>query len=306
MIISEKIKKKINNIEKKIIFDYGRKGKLLWIPDVPYTKWAYRVMFGHKLDLRNPQTYNQKLQWMKLYYVKPEYIRMADKYTVKDIIASKIGEEHIIPTIEAYDSFDEINFDKLPDQFVLKCNHDSGGIVICDDKSKLDIDKSRSILAPKLSSNFYWLWRERIYKTIKPKIIAEKFMGDNLTDYKFFCFDGKPVAIQVDIDRFYNHKRNMYTTEWKLMDMDYVYPSDKELVVEKPEKLDEMLEIAKKLSTGIPHVRVDLYQIDNKVYFGEMTFCSQAAVGRFFPSEYDLEFGKYIDISKLKKEINMK
>ncbi len=265
---------------------------------------VYKERMGYELNLEAPQTYNEKLQWMKLFYHNPLYTTLVDKYSVKQYVEERIGKEYLIPTIGVWDRFDDIDFEKLPQQFVLKCTHDSGGLVICKDKSKLDVQKARETITKCLKHNFYYSGFEWPYKNVKPRIIAEKYMvdesGTELKDYKFFCFDGVPKFVQMDYDRFCGHKRNMYDINWNRLPFSLEFPTDLEREFAKPKGLDMMIDIATRLSKGFPHVRVDLYNVDVRVYFGEMTFFHGSGFEHFDPEEWDLKFGKEIKLpSKL-------
>jgi len=270
------------------------------LPDKVYIKLKYRSRLKKKLNLKNPQTFNEKLQWLKLYDRNPEYIKLVDKYEVKKYIEEKLGKEYIIPTLGVWDKFEDIDFDKLPNQFVLKCTHDSGGLVICDDKSKLDLDEAKKKINQSLKTNYFWLGREWPYKSVKPRIIAEKFMVDEsgyeLKDYKFFCFNGEPKIIQVDFDRYTEHKKNLYTTDWKLCEFSFNYPAHPEIEIKKPEKLEKMIELAKVLAEGKPYVRIDFYSISGEIFFGEITFFPASGMGRFEPDKYDYELGQMIKL----------
>ncbi len=278
----------------------GNAGILKWLDDERYLKLRYKATFGKELDLDDPQTFNEKIQWLKLHDRNPEYTKMVDKYEVKKYVADKIGEKYIIPTYGAWDSFDEIDFDALPDSFVLKCTHDCGGVVICPDKNSLDISAARKKLNRRLKRNYYWPGREWPYKNVKPRIIAEKYMVDEsgyeLKDYKVFNFNGEPKIIVVDFDRFTDHKHNLYDTSWRLIDGEINYKSDPKRKIAKPACLDEMLKISETLSQGIPFVRTDLYCIDDKVYFGEMTFYHGSGFSEFRPESLGLEFGSWLTL----------
>ena len=219
------------------------------IPDSVYLKYMYRRIMGKKLDLKNPKTFNEKLQWLKLYDRKPEYTKMVDKYEVRKYIKEKIGEEYLIPLAGGpWDQFDDIDFSKLPDQFVLKCTHDSGSVVICRDKNDFDIGAIRKKFNRALKGNFFYGGREWPYKNVKPRIIAEQYMADEsgveLKDYKIFNFNGVPRIIQVDYDRFVRHKRNLYNTDWQYMDFAIKYETDSNITINKPANLEEMLRMA--------------------------------------------------------------
>ena len=271
------------------------------VSDEKYLKMRYKNVFNKSLNLKNPKTFNEKLQWLKLYDRNPLYTKLVDKYEVKDYVANIIGKEHVIPTIGVYDSFDDINFEKLPKQFVIKCTHDSGGLVIVKDKNKLDIKKAKKKINKSLKKNYYYCGREWPYKNVKPRIIIEKYMEDNKTkelrDYKFFCFNGIPKFMFLATDRQKNQtKFNFYDMNFNLLPFTQGHPNDLRKI-SKPEKFDEMVALSKKLSVNIPHVRVDFYEINGKVYFGEMTFYHYSGFTKFDPEEWDEKFGNYIVIN---------
>lgn len=274
-----------------------------WCPllsDKVYLKLKYKKEMGVPLDLENPRTFNEKLQWLKLYDRNPEYCKMVDKYTVKDYVANRIGKSFIIPTIGVWDTFDDIDFDSLPQQFVLKCTHDSGGLVICKDKSRLDMAAAKEKINKCMKRNFFYYGREWPYKNVKPQIIAEEYMVDEsgveLKDYKFYAFDGMVKMIQVDFGRFTNHRRNLYTPDWTIIKESIQYPCDFSQKLERPAQLEEMLDLASSLSKGFPHVRVDFYIANERVYFGEMTFYSECGFGRFSTREFELKVGGWIKL----------
>lgn len=284
----------------KFVMHYATKG-MFPVSDKWYLEKLFFRATGCKLDLKNPRTFNEKLQWLKLYDRKPEYTQMVDKYEVKKLVAQKIGEEYIIPTLGVWEKFDRIDFDRLPQQFVLKCTHDSGSVIVVKDKSQFDRKAAKKKLDSALKRNFYYWGREWPYKNVKPRIIAEKYMtdesGTELKDYKIFNFDGKPEFIQVDYNRFVEHRRNLYSTDWKYMEKAIQYATDPSVQIQKPQKLDEMLDLAKKLSAGIPHVRTDFYSIDGgKIYFGELTFYHGSGFEKFDPEEFGVECGNMIKL----------
>ena len=257
------------------------------IPDKPYLILKYRVKMGSNLNLKNPKKYTEKIQWLKLNDYKPEYTDMVDKYNAKSFVSGIIGEQYIIPTLGVWDSFDEIDFTNLPNQFVLKCTHDSGGVVICKDKTVLDINAAKRKIENALKNDFYYAQRERPYKYVTRRIIAEQYMEDHvvndLRDYKIHCFNGEPKYLQVIGNRNHsNHTGNQmfYSFDWK--DAGWAFgdypPYNKDL--EKPYHLELMYEIAKKLSQGLRYIRVDLYEINGDVYFGELTLYP---AGGFYP-----------------------
>lgn len=272
------------------------------VPDSIYLKAIFRERMGYKLDLKNPQTFNEKLQWLKLYDRNPLYTTMVDKYAVKKYVADIIGEEYIIPTLGVWDKFDEINFDELPNQFVLKCTHDSGGLVICKDKSKLDMIKAKEKIERSLKTDYYLLGREWPYKNVPRRIIAEKYMEDTKTeelrDYKFFCFKGIVKALYVATDRQKDGedvKFDFFDSEYKHLAIKQGHDNAKE-IPEKPIGFIIMKELASKISERFREVRVDFYEVNGKVYFGEVTFFSNCGLQPFEPDEWDVSFGKWIEI----------
>ncbi len=291
-------------------FIINKKYRTLWLcklgfynnlSDDEYLKKLFRAKMGTALDLDNPQTFNEKLQWLKLYDRKPIYTTMVDKYGVKKYVADKIGEEYIIPTIGVWERFDDIDFDALPEQFVLKCTHDSGGLVICRDKSKLDLNAVKKKINRSLKRNYYSWGREWPYKDVKPRIIAEKYMVDKsgceLNDYKFFCFGGVCKCFKVDFDRFVEHHANYYDIKGNLLDFGEAdYPPKKDRIIELPSNMQQMIELAEKLSREIPFLRVDFYNINEKIYFGELTFFPASGMGAFTSEECDKKLGGWIDI----------
>lgn len=274
---------------------------LKWVPDAVYLKLLYYARTGKKLNLKNPKRFNEKIQWIKIYDHDPLYTMLADKYRVKDYIEKKIGAEYIIPTLGVWDSFEEIDFDKLPDQFVLKCNHDSGGLVICKDKSKLDMVKAKEKIEYCLKKNYFYQNREWAYKNIKRVIIAEKYMEDHITkdiqDYKFMCFGGKVQCIFVCSERYSGSglKVTFFDTDWNVLPFERHYMKSS-VAIEKPQNLRKMIALSEKLSEGIRFVRVDLYEINGQVYFGEMTFYPGSGMEEFRPDEWDYTLGDWIDI----------
>ena len=279
---------------------FGTRGYLKNMPDDVYLSRMFKAKVGYPLNLTSPKTFNEKLQWLKLHDRKPIYTTMVDKYAVKDYVASIIGEQYIIPTLGVWDNFDDIDFDALPNQFVLKCTHDSGGLVICKDKSKLDIKKAKKKINKSLHRNYYYMFREWPYKDVKPRIIAEKYMEDEsgyeLKDYKVFNFDGEPKMIQVDYGRFSRHMRNLYTTDWKYIEASIEYPTDPKYIIEKPEALEKMLELARTLSKGISHARTDFYSIDEKLYFGEITFYHGSGFEKFTPKSFENQISSWLKL----------
>lgn len=278
----------------------GFRGCFHWIPDELYLKILFRIKMGYKLDLKNPKTFNEKLQWLKLHDRNPLYTTLVDKYEVRQYIEDTIGKEYLIPLLGVWDRFEDIDFEQLPEQFVLKCTHDSGGIVICKDKSKLNLKKAKKKINTSLKKNFYWAFREWPYKNVKPRIIAEKYMvdesGTELKDYKIFCFDGKPKALFVATDR------SIHETKFDFFDIDFNhlpfmqhYPNNTEREITKPKGLEKMLVLAEKLTQDFKHCRADFYDINGQVYFGELTFSHFSGFEHFKPKEWDYKFGDWIN-----------
>lgn len=276
-----------------------------YLPD----KWAvsikYRNHFYRKLDLKNPQTFNEKLQWLKLYDRKPEYTRMVDKHLAKDYIAGIIGREYIIPTLGVWKSFDEIDFDALPEQFVLKCNHGSGDVVICKDKSAFDKASARKKLTAALAQDYYLVSREWPYKNVERRILAEQYIEDSVThdarDYKFFCFNGKVRCFRVDLDRFTGRHSNWYDLECNLIPYGTVGAeplTDRKITL--PDALDEMIVLAEKLSAGIPFLRVDFYYVDHKIYAGELTFYPASGLTPYTDMAWDRILGGWLTLPEHK------
>lgn len=270
--------------------------------DALFIRMKWKLRMDYPLNLDNPKTYNEKLQWLKLHDRKPIYTTMVDKYEAKKYVADIIGGEYIIPTLAIYDRVEDIEFDKLPNQFVLKWTHDSGGIVICKDKSKLDINVAIKKLKKGERSHYYWRSREWPYKNVKPRIIAEQYMEDEsgyeLKDYKFFCFDGEPKALFIATDRGKTDEE----TKFDFYDMDFNHlpftngHPNATREIKKPAGFEVMKRIASQLSKGIPHVRVDLYNINGKIYFGEITFFHWGGMKIFNPREWDYKFGEWIKL----------
>ena len=299
------VKKYLEN-PSHIFYFLKRKGLLENWSDEKYLKLMYKAYTGRKLNLEKPGAYTEKLQWLKIHDHKDIYTTMVDKYEAKKYVENKLGgAEYIIPTLGVWEHFDDIDFDTLPSQFVLKCTHDSAGLVICRDKSKLDYEKAKNKIESCLKRNFFTYGREWPYKNVKPRIIAEKYMEEPgsktgcLTDYKIFCFDGVPKAIMT-VEGGHDDEngivRRMYDPNWELLNVGlHGKPPVKESE-KAPEKLQEMLEIARKLSAGFKHLRVDLQEIDGKVYFGELTFYHMSGYEIFTPYEFDLYLGSLLNL----------
>ena len=272
------------------------------IPDEIFLKYKYKKYFGKKIDLKNPKTFNEKLQWLKLYDRKDAYTKMVDKYEVKNYVSGIIGEEYIIPTLGVYNNWNDIDFKQMPKQFVLKCTHDSGSSIVCTDKLNFDYEECKKKINKALKNNFFYEFREWPYKNVKPRILIEKYMEDNdssemLSDYKLFCFNGIVKTILVCSNRKGEFKNtDFYDSDWNLMPFTRERHENNPKGIKKPEKLEEMIQIAEKLSKDIPFVRVDLYEINGKVYFGELTFFPSSGFEGFKPEEYDTILGNWLDI----------
>ena len=289
-------------IDKDFRFVYlSRKEFYNNMPDEKFLKRKFKCLTQNDLNLDDPVSFNEKIQWLKINYRKPEFVQMVDKIAVKDYVAEKIGQEHIIPTLGIYNSFSDIDFDKLPDKFVIKCTHDSASTIVCSDKKTFDRKKAKKQINKSLKCNYHMLGREWPYKFVEPKIIIEKFMvdesGTELKDYKFFCFNGKVKCVSIDFDRFTNHRSNYFTPDFELTDIGkQVCPPDPDHKLDKPENWNEMIEIAQKLSDGLPFLRVDLYNINGKVYFGELTFYPASGFSLFMTPEQDKLLGEWIQL----------
>ncbi len=278
---------------------YGKYGDM---PDAEYLSRKSLAVFGRRLPLEAPQTFNEKLQWLKLNDRKPEYTVMVDKYKARNYISEKIGSQYLIPLLGAWDDPDKIDFDALPDKFVLKCNHNSGlGMCICKDKSALNIKQVKSNLRCGLRQDYYLTGREWPYKDVPRKIIAEQFMESDaggLTDYKIHCFNGEPKLILVCKDRFTSTglTEDFFTPNWEHLDIRRQTHPNSLTEIAKPEELPEILALAKRLSEGIPFLRVDFYIIEHKVYFSELTFYPASGFEKFVPERWDEILGAWLQL----------
>lgn len=272
-----------------------------FVPDEFYIKLQFKNFVGKELDLNNPSSFNEKMQWLKLYDRNPLYTNLVDKYEVRKYISEKIGEEHLIPLLGVYDSFEEIDFDQLPNQFVLKPTHTSGDIFICKDKSKINYGHLRKKVNKWLKRKYYYEHREWPYKNIKPRIICEKFMvdesGSELKDYKIFCFNGEPKCLFVALERHSESgmKMDFYDMDWNLLPFEREYPRSGKKIP-KPKSFDQMVEFAKLLSKDLPFVRVDFYDVNGHLYFGELTFYPGSGLEKFSPEKYDYLLGSWLTL----------
>ncbi len=279
------------------------KRNIIKVSDETFLKILYKFNINKELNLENPQTFNEKLQWLKLNDRKDIYTTMVDKYEVKKYVSAIIGKEYVIPTLGVYDKFNEIDFKKLPNKFVIKCTHDSGSTIICKDKKKFDIKMAKKKINKALKHNYYYTGREWPYKNVKPRIIIEEYMQDEklkeLRDYKFFCFNGKVNLFKVDFDRFLEHRANYYDKNLKLLKFgEEVCPPDFEKKIEIPKDIMKMIELAEKLSNEKKFVRIDFYYTNKKIYFGEMTFYPASGFGKFTSEDWNYKLGKWINIEK--------
>ena len=285
----------------ELFFYFKKHINLGFLSDKTYISLHYRASMGKKINWKNPKTYNEKLQWLKLYDHNPLYTTLVDKYAVKKYVADRIGEKFVIPTLGVWNHFDDIDFDALPDQFVLKCTHDSGGLVIVTDKANFDVVATKRKIEDALGSDFYKTCREWPYKNVTPRIIAEQYMLDDrlgeLKDYKFFCFSGTPKYLFVASDRNKGKqevKFDYFDINFKRLPLRQAAHPNSTYHIERPQKYDEMLRIATELSKGIPQVRIDLYEVNGRVYFGEYTFFHHGGMVPFIPEEWDYRFGELI------------
>ena len=272
------------------------------LPDKMAIKAKYESVFGKELDLKDPKTFNEKLQWLKLYDRRSEYSDMVDKYEIKRIVSERIGEEYVVPTLGIWDKAEDIDFNTLPAQFVLKCTHDSASVIICTDKKEFDYVEAKEGLNSCLRKSQFKYGREWPYKYVKPRIIAEPYLVDEsgveLKDYKVCCFNGKAVYLDLHFGRFLQHKKNHYDFDWNPLDFSAGTPTDYSIDFRKPQRLDDMKRVSEILSKDIPFLRVDFYSIYDRIYVGEVTFFPGSGFNLFDPPEIDLELGNMLDLPK--------
>lgn len=281
-------------------------GMLRWINDEKYLKILFKKRLHKNLNLDNPTTYNEKLQWLKINDRNPKYTKMVDKYEVKQYVSKLIGKEYIIPTIGVWDKFSDIDFEKLPEKFVLKCTHDSGGLLICQDKNKLNLKKAKLRFDLIMKRNYYYAAREWVYKDIKPRIIAEPYIEDKkygeLRDYKFFVFSGKAKMMFIASNR-----QGEGETYFDFYDMDFNHLDienghiNAPIKPEKPINFEKMIQLSEIIGQDMPQVRVDFYEVDGKIYFGEITFFHWSGLVEFKPEKWDKILGGYIQLPITKK-----
>jgi len=301
----------MSDLYKKFV-GIGRTGILNWIPDKIYINIAYFLRFKKRMNWKNPETFDEKLQWLKINNRNNAYSKMVDKYEAKNYVGNIIGKEYIIPTIGIYDKFDDIDFEKLPDKFVIKCTHDSGSVVVVKDKSKLDIRKTRKKINKGLRNNGFNYGREWPYKNVKPRILIENYMSDSndvLLDYKFYCFNGDCEYLLACTDRAIGATKFFYfNRNWEIqkeMTNDGLKYGDT-IKIDKPKNLDKMFEFASILSKGIPFLRVDFYEANDKLYFGELTFYPSSGFDKNRKEKTNQILTSKLDIEKVRRELNEK
>ncbi|SHF98636.1 TupA-like ATPgrasp [Arenibacter palladensis] len=267
--------------------------------DVLYIKIRYFITYKRFIKLQKPNTFFAKINWLKLYDRNPFYTRLVDKFEVREHIKEKIGSEYLIENFGVYEDTEAIDFDKLPNKFILKATHGAAWQIICEDKNKLDIAKSKKIMNKWLKSNFYEMWGEYVYKKVRPRIVCEALLSNEnnqaLVDYKFHCFHGEPKYIQTDRNRFKNHTLDFYDLEWSRLPFGLWFPPS-ENTIPRPESLDKMIELSKILSNEFKYVRVDFYFVKNKIFFGELTFYPCNGFGVFDPPSIDYEMGELLKL----------
>lgn len=291
--------KKVLRAPKKLIYHFGMKGYLHFLSDKAYLKLMFYCRFDRKLNLSNPVTYNEKLQWLKLYDRKEIYPKLVDKLEVKNLLKTTIDEKYIIPTLGVWNNFEEIDFSKLPNEFVLKCTHDSGGIVVCKNKKHFNIQEARKKINRCLKHNYFYIGREWPYKKIKPRIIAEQYIGDINSipeDYKFYTFNGKIDCVMICKDRELGHPKFLfYDINWNRLN--YL---NEEIILnkeeEKPTNFEKMLEIVEILSKDTKQMRVDLYNVNGNIYFGELTLFNQSGFDTDISLETDIYWGRKLTL----------
>ena len=286
-----------------IVFLYVKLKKFYYkylLTDKQIIKKNFKQKLGRDVVLENPVKYNDKLQWLKLYWRDPLATLCADKYEVRKYVSETIGSEYLNELYDVYESVDEIELENLPNKFVLKGTHGAGYNIICEDKRSLNWKQEYKKMKRWLRSNYYYGNGEWVYKDIKPRIICEKYLDDGTgkppMDYKVFCFNGEPKLIEVDIDRFGSHKRNFYDVNWQFKNVEIRVPSDKKVKIKKPKMLNEMLELSKRLSKNFPHARVDFYDVKGQIIFGEITFFHASGLGKFNPPEFEKEMGDWLKL----------
>jgi hypothetical protein len=284
----------INNIQYRLL-DPVELWLYRFLSEDEYTRRMYRRLFNREIDLQHPETFNEKILYLKLYHSNEEYTQLADKVLVRDFVRNRGLGSLLNEVYGVYERIDEIDLDSLPNSFIIQATHGSGWNIICEDKAQLDWNAARAKMRRWMKTNFYWRYREGVYKNVQPRIIISKYLsgenGNPPDDYKFFCFHGEPVYVQVDTQRYTNHRRDFFDIQWNHLPLCLNYPNS-ERPLEKPDTLEEMMRIARILSQGFPFLRVDLYSLSGRVIFGELTLYPGAGFTRFQPERYDYIFGQ--------------
>lgn len=298
MALIKKLIRYLVDADYRLVINTSRFGMCRDMPDDEYLRRAFKTFHGYEPNLENPQTFNEKLQWLKLHDRKDIYTTMVDKYEVKQYVSRIIGEKYVIPTLGVWEHFDDIDFTTLPQSFVLKCTHDSGSVVLVKDKNHWNRDNAKKILERGLSKNYYWGGREWPYKHVKPRIIAEELLNLNPVDYKWLCMNGKPRILCVCADR----QKGMlsfcyYDMNFRPLPFEWVHPNISKEADMRPKNFEKMKELAQELSKNIPEVRVDFYDIDGQIYFGELTFYHESGFAPFKPKEWDLKLGQLLNLN---------
>lgn len=295
---------KIKKIMKRPVYfltSPASRGLLNWVPDRIYLKMLYRLWTGEKLNLKNPVTFNEKVQWLKLYDRKEEYKKMVDKYEVREYIAGLIGESYLVKCYGVYDSFEQIDFAVLPEKFVMKCTHDSGSVVFCKNKKTFDKNAAKKRLERAMKRSYYGAYREWSYKDLKPRIIIEEYLEDgtgrDLTDYKIMCFNGKAKLIMTHENRYVYHTQAYYDIDWNKTDLIQPYLPLSEGILERPAQLEKIYELSELIAKDMYHARIDWYVVKDKIYFGEITFYSASGLEPFV-GDGDKIVGAMLDISR--------
>lgn len=297
----EKFKRYINNPLLFFSLMARKSGGFKQLDDKTYLGLLYRSIYGKKLNWDNPTLFSEKLQWLKLYDRKLVYSDMVDKCNAKEYVVGIIGKQYIIPTLGVWESFDDINFNLLPKDYVLKCTHDCGGLVICRNND-IDYDSARKKIQKSLKTNYYWLFREWPYKNVKPRIIAEQYMenhGEGLTDYKFYCFNGEPKFLYISkgLENHDTAKISFLNVDWSFAPYHRIDYKEFEELPHKPKEYSKMLELCRKLSSGFMFLRVDLYEINGQIYFSEFTFSPNSGFMIFKDANTDHEIGDMIKLN---------
>lgn len=266
-----------------------------------YLSLRYRLLFGRWINWKNPRFFTEKLQWLKIYYYGEKESHLVDKVRVKDFVSQCVGRDYVLPTLATWSKADDITFDTLPQEYVLKCNHDSGSVFFSKNDCPINRQAAKHEIAKLLNVNYYWTGRETPYKYVEPKVFAEPLMRSSLEgglrDYKFFCFNGEPKVFKIDFNRFIDHHANYYDIHGNLLPFGEVSPSPLyEQEIDVPDNLHEMVDVARKISKDLPFARVDLYNLDGKIVFGEITLFPTSGFGRFTDDEWDLRLGSWIDL----------